>query len=224
MIRAKSILLVTITLLAVPLAVRAEDKAPTPPTTPAAAPADPAQKPAASAAPDLSFDLMPDAPKPATPAEDLARTLRVERAVKVRRALLLSHQAIGFITLAGLAATTVIGHLNYYDKYQSGDFTGRYEKAHLGLSISTTTLFGTTGLLALFAPNPYPKPYRFDSAMVHRVAMALATAGMVTQIILGPITASRVGRLNQGDLALGHVVTGYLTFGFMAAGVISYMF
>jgi hypothetical protein len=59
---------------------------------------------------------------------------------------------------------------------------------------------------------------------VHKVAMAVATAGMLTEMILGPITASRVGRQNQADLALGHVVVGYATWGFMLGGVVAYAF
>ncbi len=144
--------------------------------------------------------------------------------MKIRRPLLLAHQAIGFVTLAALAATVVIGHLNYYDKYQSGDFSGRYEKAHLGLGIGTSITFGTTGLLAVLAPNPYPKPIRLDTALIHKISMIMATAGMVTQVILGPITANRVGRLDQANLALGHVITGYATWAFMATGTIAYFF
>ncbi|MEG7973058.1 hypothetical protein, partial [Listeria monocytogenes] len=82
----------------------------------------------------------------------------------------------------------------------------RFDKPHMGLGIATTAMFATTGSLALFAPNPYPKPIKFDTALVHKVAMAGATAGMVAQIIMGPITGSRAGRSDQAGLALGHVI------------------
>ena len=101
-------------------------------------------------------------------------------------------------------------------------FGGRL--AHEGLGISTSILFGATGLLAVFAPNPYPKPIRLDTALIHKISMILATAGMVTQVILGPVTASRAGRLDQGNLALGHLITGYATWAFMATGTIVYFF
>ena len=218
--------------------------------TPAPAPATAAQAPATAAAPaaattaetpapatapttavttgagDLNFDLLDEGKKTDTgpSLEEVQRRERIERLVKIRRPLLIAHQAVGFVTLAALAATVVIGHLNYYDKYQSGDFSGRYEKAHIGLGISTSITFGATGLLAVFAPNPYPKPIRFDTALVHKLSMILATAGMVTQIILGPITANRVGRQDQGTLALAHVVTGYATWAFMATGTVAYFF
>lgn len=193
----------------------------------------PAASDAAGAAPaaaggtatDLNFDLFDEGKKDTGPsAAELARRQSIERLAKIRRPMLTTHQALGFATLAALTATVVIGHLNYYDKYQSGDYSGRYSLAHEGLGISTSILFGATGLLAVFAPNPYPKPIRLDTALIHKISMILATAGMVTQVILGPVTASRVGRLDQPSLALAHVVTGYATWAFMATGTFVYFF
>ena len=54
--------------------------------------------------------------------------------------------------------------------------------------------------------------------------MILATAGMVTQMVLGPITASYEGKQEQRNLALGHLITGYATYGFMTAGVLAFVF
>jgi len=173
---------------------------------------------------ELDFDLLGDAPKlELTPAARL-QAERIEQEARVRRRLLLAHQAVGFVALAALTATVIIGHLNYHDRYVSGDFTDRYQAAHLGLAITTTALFGATGVFGIAAPNPYPKPIRFDTALIHKASMALATAGMVTQIILGAVTARRDGYSNQADLALGHVVVGYATWAFMATGVVTYLF
>ena len=197
-------------------------------STPAAsAPAQAATQAATPAASgDLGFDLFADGPKE-SPAETEAKAKaaqETDKKARIRRKMLTTHQAFGFSTLAAFAATLVIGQLNYQDKYVNGQFTGRFESAHLGLGIGTTVLFATTGSLALFSPDPYPKKYRLDSAMVHRVAMALATAGMVTQMVLGPIIDYRAGYLNQPRLALGHLITGYASFAFMATGTIAYMF
>lgn len=201
--------------------------APEPASATPATPGAPAATPAApTGAADLNFDLLDEGKKPdAGPSpEELKRRAAIERGARIRRPILTAHQAIGFATLAALTATVIIGHLNYYDKYQSGDFSGRYSLAHEGLGIGTSILFGTTGLLAVFAPNPYPKPIRLDTALIHKISMILATAGMVTQVILGPVTANRVGRLDQGSLALAHVVTGYATWAFMATGTFVYFF
>jgi hypothetical protein len=174
---------------------------------------------------ELNFDLFNE-PKqsPVEKAREQERLAKLERAAKMRRTLLQAHQAIGFITLGALAATLVIGQLNYQDKYGGGDDRGTYYNAHLGLAIATSATFATTGILALAAPNPYPKPIKFDAALVHKASMAAATAGMVAQLILGPITMYHEGRLDQRDLALAHLVTGYATFGFMTAGVLAYVF
>jgi len=198
----------------------------TAPATTAPATTAPATTAPATGSDDLSFNLLDDGPKesPEKAQAQAAAAQATERKAKIRRQMLTVHQAFGFTTLAALAATLVIGQLNYQDQYVNGQFSGRFERPHLGLGIGTTALFATTGALALFSPDPYEKKYRLDTAMVHRVSMALATAGMVTQMILGPITSFRVGYTNQSRLALGHLITGYATFAFMATGTIAYFF
>jgi hypothetical protein len=185
--------------------------------------------PAPAVNPDaFDFDL---GEKPqVSPAEEAAQKRRAEeldRKVKLRRKMLVAHQAIGFTTLGVMAATLVVGQLNYvarYGGFNNGQDYDRFQLPHLGLAISSSALFTTLGILGVAAPNPYPKPIKLDSALVHKVTMALATAGMVTQMILGPITTAFEGKLNQRDMALGHLVVGYATWGFMATGVIAYTF
>lgn len=170
---------------------------------------------------ELGFDLL-EAPK-VDPA-DAQRRADIERMSRRRRLSLQLHQGFGFAMLVATAATLIIGQLSYVDKYGGGDDTGRYNVAHLGLGVGSTALFATTGLLGLFAPTPFPKKLRFDTALIHKIAFGIATAGMVAQMIMGPIVASREGHLDQRDLALGHLISGYVTFGFMATGVIAYVF
>ena len=191
-------------------------------TAASADPTAPRESPAPSSASGLDFNLLGDTPPkaPAAAARDRAFEAKVHR----RRQMLQWHQGLGLATLVALAATCVIGQLNYQDKYGRGPDDSRYYSAHLGLGVGTTALFATTGMLALLAPNPYPKPVRFDTALVHKLSMALATAGMVAQVVLGPIVAAREGKLDQKDWALAHLVTGYSTFGFMATGVVAYVF
>jgi hypothetical protein len=192
------------------------------PSTPATAAA---AAPAKAGGDDLNFDLLNEQKKsPLEEAREKAQLAKLERSVKVRRQLLVSHQVLGFITLGALAATLVIGQLNYQDKYARGNDTGQYYVYHEGLGIGTAGLFAATGIVALAAPNPYPKPIKFDSAFVHKGAMLLATIGMAAQIVLGPIIATREGKLDQRDYAMAHLVTGYATFGFMTAGVLAYVF
>ena len=128
---------------------------------------------------DFGFDLGNEAKKP-TPTESASekeRLAKLERKVHLRRSMLQWHQALGFVTLVALAATDIIGQLNYQDKFvSSGTDAGTFATAHEWMGIGTTTLFGVTGILALAAPNPYPKPIKLDAALVHKVSMAIATA------------------------------------------------
>jgi hypothetical protein len=59
---------------------------------------------------------------------------------------------------------------------------------------------------------------RLDTVMLHRISMGVATAGMVTQIILGIVTASKGGEVSQRDYALAHQIVGYTTFAATAVG------
>lgn len=193
----------------------ATDAAPTPVVTPPAKPAN-----------NFDFDLFGDQTQPQRPLALVpdAKKIEHERKVKLRRKVLTLHQGFGFTTLALLAATLVIGQLNYLDKYGGGDLTGRYQPYHLTLGITSTAMFTATATLALIAPNPFKKEYKADRAMLHKVMMTLATAGMVAQMVMGPITSRLDGNLNQRNMAIGHLVTGYATWAFMATGMLAFVF
>ena len=198
------------------------------PSTPAAtAPTSPRATPAAPPKSDMSFDLFGEEKKksPLDEAREQKRIADLEHKVHLRRQLLKWHVALGLVTLAALAATDVIGTLSYYDKYTAnGADTGAYTTWHEGLAIGTSGLFGITGILALAAPNPYPKPVRFDSSLVHKLSMLMATACFATQIVMGPIMAVSDGKLFQRDMALAHLVVGYGALAFMGAGVLAFVF
>jgi hypothetical protein len=174
---------------------------------------------------DFDFDLSGDTKKSA--AEDLEqqkKAAQIAEKVKLRRRMLTAHQVFGFSTLALLAASLVLGTLNYVDKFgEAGDYSGNYNLPHLVLASASSVTFATGAMLGLTAPNPYPKKIKFDSALVHKLSMALASACFVANLILGPISASRAGELDQRDLATGHLVLGYAAFGFMAAGTLSFV-
>jgi hypothetical protein len=198
---------------------------------PPRAPATPPNAPTPATAPttvpgDMSFDLMPEKPKltAAEEAERARHALEIERKVRLRRKLLVTHQGFGFATLGLLAVTMVLGTLNYVDKYGGGNDDGTYYNLHTGFAITTSLSFAATGGLALFAPNPYPKPIKLDAALAHKVLMILATAGFVTQLVMGPIIAAREGHVDQKALALSHLVVGYATWGFMAGGTLAFVF
>jgi hypothetical protein len=171
--------------------------------------------PATQPGPD-EIDLLP---RPAAPdAETVARQEALQRDLAKRSKMLELHQLGGMLTLATLGATVIFGQLNYIDRYGGGGDTRRWYDWHKFSAFTSAAVFAGTGALALFAPSPLAKPARLDTVMVHRIAMGVATAGMVTQIILGVVTASKGGSSSQRDFAFAHQVVGYTTFGATAVG------
>jgi hypothetical protein len=175
-----------------------------------------AQAQGSSQPPSQDIDLLP---APAAPdAAQVARQQTLEHELQTRRKMLQLHQLGGMLTLASLGATVIFGQLNYIDKYGGGGDTGQWYEWHRWTAFTSAALFAGTGALALFAPSPLEKPMRLDTAMVHRIAMGVATAGMVTQIVLGFVTASKGGSVSQRDFALAHQIVGYTTFAATAVG------
>ena len=166
--------------------------------------------------PEDDFELLP--PEKPPDAAAVARQAELSRTLSTRRQILRLHQLGGFATLATMTATVIVGQLNYMDKYGGGGDTGKYRLTHQVLAYSTSGVFAATGLLALFAPSPFDKPLRFDTATLHKAAMLVATTGMVAQVVLGMVTAKSEGKVSQRDFALAHQIVGYTTLAATAAG------
>jgi hypothetical protein len=197
------------------------------PSETAAAPAAPAPAKSENAPSqvkdDLDFDLLGSETKPLSEAEKL-KSEEIDRQGKLRRKILAAHQAIGFALMAAMTLNTVLGTLNYYDKFGGGGFTNNFEIAHLISSVASTALFATNGIMALATPDPYPKPGTWDTARFHRILVTSATVGMVAQIVLGFVSAARLGNLDQRDLSRAHLAIGYVTYALtMGAGLV-YLF
>ncbi len=162
-----------------------------------------------TAKPPDDFDLLP---KEAAPdAAALARQQKLERKLAQRRTMLQFHQLAGFLTLASLTSTVVLGQLDYLDKYGGRGDTGTFHLWHRWMGVAATGIFAGTASLAVFAPVPIEKKARLDTATLHKIAMTVAAAGMVTEIVLGIVTASKEGQLVQRDYARAHQIVGYAT-------------
>jgi len=203
--------------LALASAAQAQQPQPAPPASqpapqePAPQAAPPAGQPEGRtpAAPDQDFDLL--APQKAPDEATRARDVELMHQLSRRRTLLQLHQLGGYATMATLTAAVVLGQVNYLDKYGGGGDTGRWITPHAIAAFTAAGVFTATGLLAILAPSPLEKPLRVDTATLHKVAMAVATAGILAQVVLGPITASKEGQLSQRDFALAHQIVGYTT-------------
>jgi hypothetical protein len=121
------------------------------------------------------------------------------------------HQIGGYLTVASLTATVVLGQLDYSDKYGGGGDVGTYHTWHGWVAASSAAIFAGTAALAILAPAPIEKPARLDTSTLHKISMAVASAGMVTQIVLGIVTASKEGQNAQRDFAMAHQIIGYTT-------------
>ncbi|MFP2910130.1 hypothetical protein ACLESD_34855, partial [Pyxidicoccus sp. 3LFB2] len=180
----------------------------------------PAQAPATTEPDSMDFDLL----EPLETASAAQVDPELEKRIGRRRTMLKLHQGLGFALVGGLAATTVVGQLQFNDSFRGGGDDRNLLGLHRGLAIGTTAIFATVGMLGLLAPEPFEKEFQWDTVTVHKMLMTLATVGMVAQVVLGMLATNRYGRLSERDLATAHQVVGYTTLGAVSAGVLTLFF
>jgi hypothetical protein len=215
-----------------PLALAAEAEGPS--TTPMAGHAA-ARLPAQGAPPakaandkDLNFDFFA-ADNQADKKDGAANRDADEVAARAsrRRWMLKVHQTLGLATWALMAATVTVGQLNYNQIYGDGSHSTKWQGPHKALVASTSIAFAGTGAFAIFAPKPYDRPLKFDTGLVHRIAVIGATLGMVSEIVLGITTRGRAEAGNPRSLktlARTHQIIGYSTFGFLTVAATVWVF
>lgn len=220
----RAILAVLAVLLLVAPSARAQEPAapqeePAPAEKPSDAPVE--QGAAAPQEPSLDFDLLGPAP-----AADVAQAVdpKLEHKLHQRRTMLQLHQGLGFAMAAGLTTTVVLGQIQLNDSFRGGEDNRKLLPWHRGFAIGTTALFVTVGALGVLAPSPYEKPPRWDTVRFHKLFMALATVGMLTQVVLGTLAVDSYGDLAEPRLATAHQIVGYTTLGLVAAGMVALTF
>ncbi|MBS2030439.1 MAG: hypothetical protein JST54_21225 [Deltaproteobacteria bacterium] len=171
---------------------------------------------------DMNFDLLGES----KPRERSAAELAIAHDAEVRRTTLTIHQTAGLATLGLLAATVLVGQLNYMDKFAGSapSNSAKWEAPHTVLAFATLGGFAATGMLGLFAPVPYDKPVKADTTLAHKLCMGAATLGMMSELGLGVYTASREGYTNQKSIAQAHQIIGFSTLVFMSAGASAFLF
>jgi len=133
-----------------------------------------------------------------------------ERELKVRRRMLVLHQIMGFVTLAG---------------FLTADFSGQmmvngHENYHGLHSVATSVTIGsyfTTAGLALLAPPPMViRKKQWDNIRVHKLLAYLHFTGMVLTPLIAP-------ELSGGDIkkeARFHQISAYTTTALFATAII----
>lgn len=172
----------------------------------------------------MDFDLFGDTE--AMPREAIDPSVGAR--AQTRRSMLQTHQILGLSTLTLMTTTAVIGQINFTDLYgKGGARSGDYLLAHRIASYTTAGVFLSTAVFALFAPTPYERRSGFDSGMLHRIGVIGASAGLVTQVVLGFVAARSADAGNARNLetyATVHQAVGYTTLGLMAVAATVWVF
>ncbi|MGA0556326.1 hypothetical protein ACO2Q8_06735 [Larkinella sp. VNQ87] len=138
-----------------------------------------------------------------------------EKELKIRRTFLVTHQVLGFVTLAGFVAQGILGSRLYNAK--GADYI-RIKDQHSTMATLINFSYGTTALLSLTSPPGLPTSSRrrgFSSIRLHRALAIVHLTGMVATNIL----ARRVD--SNPDLKPYHRAAAYTTFGAYAAAIIA---
>jgi hypothetical protein len=142
--------------------------------------------------------------------------------LKVRRTMLVTHQVMGFVTLAGFLAQGILG-ANLYNA--TGDRYQQLKDAHEKVAVGINIAYATTALLSLTAPPKLVSDRRGLSGIkLHRYLAVLHIAGMVaTNILASQINEQRTGESYQ-QVKSWHRAAAYTTFGAFALSIIAIKF
>jgi hypothetical protein len=142
--------------------------------------------------------------------------------LKIRRTMLVTHQVMGFVTLAGFVAQGIVGSKLYNAQ---GDDYRRIKNLHENLATAINISYATTALLSLTAPPKLLSDRRgFSGLKLHKYLAIAHIAGMIATNILS-------GQINEQKTADGytqvkslHRIAAYTTFGTFAASIIAIKF
>lgn len=153
-------------------------------------------------------------------ASPLSPQVRISE-LKLRRAMLVSHQIGGFLTLASMIATIYYGQKSLLDPH-SGQRSDPYRSKHQFFELSTIVLYSGTGLLAVLSPPPLIRRDEFSTTTIHKTLAWVHFLGMVVTPILGGTILKRgpIGRYVDLNQAKFHQISGYITAGALAASMI----
>ncbi|MBO0939293.1 hypothetical protein J2I47_22255 [Fibrella sp. HMF5335] len=154
-------------------------------------------------------------PKGLLRVTDLAPLTAEGRAkeLKIRRTMLVGHQVMGFVTLAGFVAQGIVGAKLYN---ATGDQYSRLLNVHSALATGVNVTYTTTALLSLTAPPKMLDERRgLSSIKLHKYLAMVHIAGMIATNVLA-------GSLQQHpELKPYHRAAAYTTFGAFALSIIA---
>lgn len=184
-------------------------------------------------------------PEKATPGPEQCSEEVYKEDLKIRNSLASLHRVFGISTWIAMTLTLVSGAIDYNNIYGFGagigdnpcvkgtavfgdEFgcRGGIRTIKSGLAYLTTALYTTTFVISLMMPDPddlSSGPSDFASTLrLHKTLRWVHFGGMVAQIALGVLIASRVGGLDRANdfdtlqtLATAHMGIGLVTWGAM---------
>ncbi|MGV3557657.1 hypothetical protein [Larkinella arboricola] len=137
-----------------------------------------------------------------------------EKELKIRRTMLVSHQVLGFATVAGFVVQGILGSRLYNAKGR--DYI-RIKEQHATTATIINYTYGATALLSLTAPPKLPTSSTrrgFSSIQLHKYLAVAHLAGMVATNIL----ARRVDE--NANLKPYHRAAAFTTFASFAAAIV----
>lgn len=139
----------------------------------------------------------------------LMRTLKVapltdhgrETELKIRRGMLVTHQVLGFATLAGMVAQGIVG-----SKLYNGDY--KIKDLHEGLGTAVNITYFTTAGLSLFTPPPLisRQVKGLNGIKMHKTLAVVHLSAMIATNVL----AERAGDIKIKPL---HRAAAFTAFG-----------
>jgi hypothetical protein len=134
-------------------------------------------------------------------------TANREKELKIRRAMLVAHQVLGFITLGGMAGQAITGTQLYKNNTRNYDL---HENLAVGVNIS----YGATAAMSFFAPPPLiNRDKKLSAIRLHKWLSVVHMAGMIATNVLA----------ENGPRSL-HRAAAITTFASFGAAIISIKF
>jgi len=128
--------------------------------------------------------------------------------LKIRRAMLIGHQAMGFATLGGMVAQGIVGAKLYTGNQN-------YRDAHEVLAVGVNFGYFTTAGLSLFAPPKMLNERKgYSNIKLHKALAVIHLTGMIATNIL----ASQVE--HNSSIRPYHRAAAYTSFGAFAISMI----
>jgi len=127
--------------------------------------------------------------------------------LKLRRAMFIAHQVVGFATLGGMIGQGIVGSRLYDGNYDVKDL-------HEGLAVAVNTGYFTTAGLSLFSPpKAVDERKGYSSIKAHKLLAVLHMSGMILTNVLAD-------KASDPDIKPYHRAAAFTAFGAYAASIL----